>query len=69
MTDFFAQMDTNKDGKLSGDEIPSYLQSRVSSLDTDKDGAISKAEMDAAMKRFREAGGGRPGSGAGGPGS
>ncbi len=60
----FAKMDADKDGKLSGDEIPSQMQGRLSDIDTDSDGAISKAELTAAMKKSRGSGGR---GGAGGP--
>ena len=54
----FTSMDADKDGKLSGDEIPAQMQSRLSDIDTDSDGAISKAELTQAMKKLRGAGGG-----------
>ncbi len=54
----FAALDADKNGKLSGDEIPAPMKSRLSSIDTDSDGAISQAEMTAAIKRMRGGGGG-----------
>jgi hypothetical protein len=37
------------------------MRGRMSTLDTDGDGAISREEMEAAMERFRDGGGARPG--------
>lgn len=56
--EMFAGMDADNDGKLTGDEIPQQMKSRVADIDSDSDGAISKAEFTAAMKRLRKAGGG-----------
>ncbi len=64
----FTSLDADKDGKLSGDEIPAQMQDRVSSIDTDGDGAISRAEMNTAMQRGG-GGGGRRRPGANGAGS
>jgi len=44
----FQQRDTNKDGKLSRDELPAALFDR---LDTDKDGFVSEAELTALWKQ------------------
>ena len=62
----FANMDTDKDGKLAGDEIPERMRSQVSNIDSDSDGAISKSEFSAAMKLLRQGGGGGGGRPAGG---
>ncbi len=69
MIRMFEQRDANKDGKLSGDEIPSQMAGRMERIDTDGDKAISKAEIEKAMSQMggRTGGGGRPG-GAGRPG-
>ncbi len=64
--EMFAKLDADKDGKLSGDEIPAQMQSNLSDIDGDSDGAISKAELTKAMKRLRAAGAGGPSRGAGG---
>ncbi len=53
----FTTLDADKDGKLSGDEIPAQMKGRLSNIDTDGDGAISRAEMNAAMQRMRSGGG------------
>lgn len=50
----FASRDTNKDGKLSGEEIPERMRSRVASVDADGDGAVSIKELQASMRRRRE---------------
>lgn len=67
-TQMFESRDTNKDGKLSADEMPEQMKGRVEQLDTDKDGSVSREEMRAMMSRMqrgRERGGadqgGRPG--------
>ena len=56
--EFLAQMmeraDANKDGKLSGDEIPPFMRERVEQTDTNKDGALDKAELEAAAARMAE---------------
>jgi CubicO group peptidase (beta-lactamase class C family) len=44
----FQQRDTNKDGKLSRDELPAALFDR---LDTDKNGFVSEAELTALWKK------------------
>lgn len=57
----FADRDANDDGKLSGDEIPEQMASRLERVDTDGDGSVSRKEFD-AMMRMR-AGQGRPDAG------
>jgi polyisoprenoid-binding protein YceI len=54
---FFARMDSDGDGKLSGDEIPERMQGRLKDIDTDGDNAISLEEMQEMIKR-RQAGDG-----------
>ena len=49
------RMDTNKDGKLSGDEIPERGRERMMRLDTNKDGELTLAELMAP--RTRQTGG------------
>jgi CubicO group peptidase (beta-lactamase class C family) len=44
----FQQRDTNKDGKLTRDELPAALFDR---LDADKDGFVSEAELTVLWKR------------------
>lgn len=48
----FDQRDENKDGKLSGDEIPEQMAGRLERIDTNGDKAITKDELQAAMNRF-----------------
>lgn len=62
----FEQRDSNKDGKLSGDEIPEQMAARLERIDTDGDKAISKAEIEKVMNRG--GGRGRGGDQAGRPG-
>ncbi|MGB7327650.1 MAG: hypothetical protein WBD31_22420 [Rubripirellula sp.] len=68
MVNVFTDRDADKDGKLSGDEIPPALAQRLEKIDTNKDDAIDRAELVAAMRRLRDAGGntGRPGGDRGG---
>ena len=42
---FFKRMDKDGDGKLSGDELPPFMKSRLESLDKDGDGAIAADEL------------------------
>ena len=50
----FEQFDTNRDGKIAGDEI-SYLQNVFNSadFDVDEESGIDKAAFDAALKDFK----------------
>ncbi|MDA0588049.1 MAG: hypothetical protein O2820_08245 [Planctomycetota bacterium] len=54
--------DKDKDGKISKEEAPEFLQRGFERMDTDKDGFISKKEIDELSSRFG-GGGGRPGAG------
>jgi Ca2+-binding EF-hand superfamily protein len=45
------RMDRDRDGKLTGDEIPMSLQRRMAELDRDKDGALTLDELRAAAPR------------------
>jgi len=42
-----ARLDRNADGKLSGDEIPGWMQRRMAQLDKDGDGALTADELGA----------------------
>ncbi|MEI6524445.1 MAG: hypothetical protein WCP62_00350 [Planctomycetota bacterium] len=59
MMRMFENRDKDKDGKLSGDEIPPQMKERLSNIDTNGDGAIDKAEIEQSMKRLE---GMRPGN-------
>ncbi|MAS94140.1 MAG: hypothetical protein CMO55_13170 [Verrucomicrobiales bacterium] len=59
--ELFQRADKNSDGKLTEDELPAEVWSRISRLDSDKDGAVTKEEVAAGRPE------GRPGS-AEGPG-
>ncbi len=64
MARMFDSQDTNKDGKLTGDEIPERMRERVTQIDEDGDGAISRTEMQRVMARMSGGkGGDRPGQG------
>lgn len=57
MARMFEQRDADKDGKLSGDEIPERMRENVSRVDENGDGAIDKAEMEKAVAKMAERGG------------
>jgi hypothetical protein len=48
------RMDTNKDGKLSKDEVKGPLQNEFSKIDTNDDGFLSKEELESAPKPNRQ---------------
>ena len=48
----FKRFDTNGDGKLTADEAPEFLKSRLSQIDGNKDGAVSLAEWKKAAAAF-----------------
>jgi Ca2+-binding EF-hand superfamily protein len=54
-----AEMDANKDGKLSKDEVKGPLADDFSKIDTDEDGFLSKEELKNAPKPERQGGGGQ----------
>jgi Ca2+-binding EF-hand superfamily protein len=49
-----ARIDTNKDGKISRDEMRARVDARFDKLDTNKDGFIDQAEMQAARATMKE---------------
>lgn len=51
------QNDENKDGKLSGDEIPAWMRQMIDRADTNDDGAIDKTELEKTFRAFRGGGG------------
>ncbi len=61
----FAQMDSNKDGKLSKTEVKGPLANDFAKIDTNSDGYISKDELNKAPKpngqRPQQGGGGQQG--------
>ena len=57
----FEMRDADKDGKLSGDEIPERMRQNLERMDTNSDGAIDKSELEQAMSRMAEQGGRQPG--------
>lgn len=48
----FDERDTNRDGKLTGDEVPERVQPILERVDTNGDGALEKSELDAAAAKF-----------------
>lgn len=63
--EMFARQDADKDGKLTGDEIPAQMRQFLQRIDTDSDGSVSKEEIE-AMGRGGRRGGGRGGADKGG---
>ena len=51
----FDEFDSNKDGKLSTDEMKNTVQNRVRAADTNQDGAIDRAEANASLPRVAKA--------------
>ncbi len=47
--------DENKDGKITKDELPEFMQQMMSRMDTNEDGAIDKKEVEAMAERFQRA--------------
>ena len=54
------QMDRNKDGKVSRDELPTQMRERMSRMDTNGDGFVDRQEAEAIERRFRQQRGARP---------
>lgn len=52
MARMFEQRDTDKDGKLSGDEIPDRMRENLSRVDENGDSAVDKSEMERAMAKM-----------------
>ncbi len=48
----FERFDADKDGKLSKDEIPERMRSRMEPMDTDKDGFVSQEEFRSGSGRM-----------------
>lgn len=70
IADRMMEMDANKDGKISMNEVPERMQGFVERMDTNGDGVVDKAEMDEMQKRMQERfaeGGGRGGGEEGRP--
>lgn len=59
VTQLIAQMDANKDGKLSTSEVKGPLKTDFSKIDTDNDGFLSEAELEKAPKPERRKGQGQ----------
>ena len=49
----FDENDANKDGKLTGTEIPARLLRNLERIDTNKDASIDKSELEADLKTSR----------------
>lgn len=52
MARMFESRDADKDGKLSGDEIPERLRENLARVDENGDGALQKSELEKAMSRL-----------------
>ena len=64
--ELFAQMDSNKDGKLSTAEVKGPLANDFAKIDTNSDGFITKAELAKAPKPTEQGQGGQQGPPPGG---
>ncbi|MBI3651851.1 MAG: EF-hand domain-containing protein [Acidobacteria bacterium] len=56
----FAELDKNKDQKLSKSEMPEMMANFFDRLDENKDGFVDETEWNNAMNRFRGGAGGGP---------
>lgn len=52
MAQMFEKRDADKDGKLSGDEIPERMRQNLTRVDENSDGAIDKSELQKAMAKM-----------------
>jgi uncharacterized low-complexity protein len=62
----FEAMDTNKDGKVSGEEHSAHADAKFKKADANGDGSVSKDEMEAMISKHHEgkaAGEGKCGAG------
>lgn len=50
VSDLIAQMDSDKDGKLSESEVQGPLKNEFAKIDADKDGFLTKEELEKAPK-------------------
>ena len=57
MARMFEKQDADKDGKLTGEEIPERMRENLARVDENGDGAIEKSEMEKAMSKLAERGG------------
>ena len=53
-SEIFDRMDRNDDGKLTNDEVPDFLWSRVSQADANNDGTVTRDELVASRSRSRQ---------------
>jgi Ca2+-binding EF-hand superfamily protein len=49
----FRQLDRDKNGKLTGDELPANWKERLLKLDADNDGAVTLEEIQQGIRRRR----------------
>jgi hypothetical protein len=54
VADLFAQLDKNKDGKLTKDEVPPRLWEHLTKAGAVKNGAVTKEALESSLKKMRE---------------
>jgi hypothetical protein len=62
-----AELDKDKDGKISRDEAPEPMKAYFEQMDANKDGFVDAKEMAEIRKKMQAAGDGPAGPGSGGP--
>ena len=63
--DMFAELDKDRDGKISKDELPAQMQQMMAMADADKDGSVSRSEWELSREKRRPRTGGPKKAGAG----
>ena len=59
MIERMMENDKDKDGKITKDELPEFMQPIIGRFDSNEDGALDKAEIEAMSRQFQRGGFGR----------